>query len=194
MDVTFPGESALHLTGLGTWTKLAHKEFFSGAALYRHDFDLREALTSQRHVILDFGTGTPTIDTRPPDAPGIHANLDPPIREAAIVSINGQPAGTLWHPPYQLDAGAVKNSVQGQLKQQVTSDRAQHRDQQQAHQRIDVQSNKGKECGVSAIHNNVAMREIDNAGDAKRPRKPHRHQSVDAPEQEGNRPGFEVSG
>ncbi len=101
--VTFPGESALHLTGLGTWTKLAHKEFFSGAALYRHDFDLREALTSQRHVILDFGTGTPTIDTRPPDAPGIHANLDPPIREAAIVSINGQPAGTLWHPPYQLD-------------------------------------------------------------------------------------------
>lgn len=53
--------------------------------------------------MLDFGPGTPTTDTRPPNAPGIHANLDPPIREAAIIFINGQRAGSLWHPPYQID-------------------------------------------------------------------------------------------
>ena len=29
--------------------------------------------------------------------------IDPPIREAALVIINGQPAGALWHPPYRLD-------------------------------------------------------------------------------------------
>jgi hypothetical protein len=35
--------------------------------------------------------------------PGMHAWYDPPIREAAIVFINGQRAGSLWHPPYRLD-------------------------------------------------------------------------------------------
>jgi hypothetical protein len=35
--------------------------------------------------------------------PGMHAYYDPPIREAALVSINGQQAGALWHPPYRLD-------------------------------------------------------------------------------------------
>ncbi len=35
--------------------------------------------------------------------PGIHADLAPPLREAALVVINGQPAGSLWHPPYRLD-------------------------------------------------------------------------------------------
>jgi hypothetical protein len=35
--------------------------------------------------------------------PGMHAYFDPPIHEAALVIINGQPAGALWHPPYRLD-------------------------------------------------------------------------------------------
>ena len=35
--------------------------------------------------------------------PGMHAYFDPPIREAALVTINGQAAGALWHPPYRLD-------------------------------------------------------------------------------------------
>ncbi len=39
--------------------------------------------------------------TRP--GPGMHAYFDPPIREAALVFINGEQAGALWHPPYRLD-------------------------------------------------------------------------------------------
>jgi hypothetical protein len=39
--------------------------------------------------------------TRP--GPGMHAYFDPPIREAALVVINGKPVGALWHPPYRLD-------------------------------------------------------------------------------------------
>jgi alpha-L-rhamnosidase len=35
--------------------------------------------------------------------PGMHAYYDPPIHEAALVTVNGQPAGALWHPPYRLD-------------------------------------------------------------------------------------------
>jgi hypothetical protein len=33
----------------------------------------------------------------------MQAYYDAPIREAAIVFINGKRAGSLWHPPYRLD-------------------------------------------------------------------------------------------
>jgi len=33
----------------------------------------------------------------------MQAYFDPPIHEAALVVINGQVAGSLWHPPYRLD-------------------------------------------------------------------------------------------
>jgi hypothetical protein len=33
----------------------------------------------------------------------MRALLDPPIREAAIVTINGQRVASLWHPPYRID-------------------------------------------------------------------------------------------
>jgi hypothetical protein len=46
------------------------------------------------------GLPNPLI-TRP--GPGMHAYYDPPVREAALVTINGQPAGALWHPPYRLE-------------------------------------------------------------------------------------------
>ena len=39
--------------------------------------------------------------------PGMHAWYDPPIREAAIDFINGQRAGSLWHPPYRLDGSKL---------------------------------------------------------------------------------------
>ena len=33
----------------------------------------------------------------------MRAWYDPPVREAAVVYINGKRAGSLWHPPYRLD-------------------------------------------------------------------------------------------
>ncbi len=35
--------------------------------------------------------------------PGMRAYYDAPIREAALIEINGKIAGALWHPPYILD-------------------------------------------------------------------------------------------
>ena len=39
------------------------------------------------------------------------ALLDPPIREAAIIFVNGQRAGSLWHPPYRIDISKNKIEV-----------------------------------------------------------------------------------
>jgi hypothetical protein len=37
----------------------------------------------------------------------MHAFYDPPVREAALVFINGQAAGALWHPPYRVEVGRL---------------------------------------------------------------------------------------
>jgi hypothetical protein len=89
---------------LVSWTDLADRKYFSGEASYSRTvtLDPKSLPTPHSALWLDFGVGTPTVDSRPADAPGIHALLDPPIREAAVVRINGKLAGTLWHPPYRL--------------------------------------------------------------------------------------------
>lgn len=33
--------------------------------------------------------------------------LDPPVREAAVIYVNGQRAGSLWCPPYRLDVTSL---------------------------------------------------------------------------------------
>ena len=35
----------------------------------------------------------------------MRAWYDPPVRDAAIVTINGRRVGSLWHPPYRLPVG-----------------------------------------------------------------------------------------
>jgi hypothetical protein len=49
----------------------------------------------------------------------MRAWYDPPIREAAIVSINGQRAGSLWHPPYRLDVTKLLRPGQNHIEIRV---------------------------------------------------------------------------
>ena len=46
----------------------------------------------------------------------MHAYYDPPIHEAALVTINGQPAGALWHPPYRLDVTKLLKPGQNHIE------------------------------------------------------------------------------
>ena len=91
------------LVNLTSWTELPDRQYYSGAATYTRSFAMNHKPEAGSHVFLDFGVGTPTIDPRPPNASGTRALLDPPIREAAVVFVNGQRAGSLWHPPYRID-------------------------------------------------------------------------------------------
>ncbi len=46
---------------------------------------------------------------------GMRTWIDPPVREAAVIYVNGQRAGSLWCPPYRLDVTSLvrpgKNSL-----------------------------------------------------------------------------------
>jgi hypothetical protein len=110
------GNDRQPLAQLASWTELAGRQFYSGEAIYTHTFNLSP---NPGHTVVDFGEGTPTVDTRPPNASGIHALLDPPIREAAIVYINGKLAGSLWHPPYRLDITAFAHPGENTLEVRV---------------------------------------------------------------------------
>jgi alpha-L-rhamnosidase len=103
-QLRFAGTAQLHFVGgLTSWTELPGKQFYSGEVTYSRSFAINHTLAPGTRILADFGRGTPTADLRPADAPGMRALLDPPIREAAIVYLNGQRAGSLWHPPYRLD-------------------------------------------------------------------------------------------
>jgi hypothetical protein len=105
------------LNSLMSWTKLPNHEFFSGEAVYTRTFAAPR--TGIHGVILDFGEGRPIADDRPEGADGMHALLDPPIREAAIVYVNGKRAGALWHPPYRLDISGLVHSGNNRLEVRV---------------------------------------------------------------------------
>ncbi|HTW61762.1 MAG TPA: glycosyl hydrolase [Terracidiphilus sp.] len=93
----------LPLSNLVSWTNIPGMRNFSGEADYTRNFSLPKAPAKGARIFLDFGQGTPIADNRPPGASGMHALLDPPIREAAIVFVNGRRVGSLWHPPYRID-------------------------------------------------------------------------------------------
>ncbi len=114
-DETDP-QSVDHLT---SWTEVPGKQFYSGKAVYMRTFTLQDFPADNARVLLDFGEGVPTIDNRPPHAPGIRALLDPPIREAAIVLINGQRVASLWHPPYRIDITSFLKSGENRIEVSV---------------------------------------------------------------------------
>jgi hypothetical protein len=104
---------------LTDWTADPATLHYSGEAIYSRDFNLA-SIPKEVYLEVDGGTALPGAPTSPPEhealganglpnplvtrtGPGMHAYFDPPIREAALVTINGKPAGALWHPPYRLD-------------------------------------------------------------------------------------------
>jgi hypothetical protein len=111
--------SSQPLASLGSWTEIPGRQNFSGEADYTRNVSISNTTLNGGCIFLDFGTGTPTTDNRPPYANGMHALLDPPIREAAIVYVNKQRAGSLWHPPYRIDVTGLLHAGENRVEIRV---------------------------------------------------------------------------
>ena len=104
---------------LQSWTADDATRFFSGTAIYSRTVQLSASqLTGQ--LLLDFGPGTP-VEANPAIKSGVRALLESPIREAAVVTINGQPAGSVWHPPYRLDITGKLHAGENRIEIRVAN-------------------------------------------------------------------------
>jgi hypothetical protein len=82
-------------------------EYFSGVRTYTASF----ARPAGKSVTLDFGPGT-IVPGAQGNKPGMRAWLDSPVREAALVFVNGRKTGSIWKPPFTLDiTGALQDGA-----------------------------------------------------------------------------------
>ena len=88
---------------LHSWADDPDTKFYSGNAVYQRTVAVPPDLVRPGiSLYLDFGEGTPVAATARRSS-GMRAWLESPVREAAIVYVNGQRAGSVWRPPYRTD-------------------------------------------------------------------------------------------
>jgi hypothetical protein len=122
--ISFPGSAGSaaqpteHNVEDTLWTDRKSTQFYSGEVRYTAAFR-SQRLSGSQHAELRFAAPEPVPDTRSPRQPGMRAWLDPPIREAAIVLLNGKRVGDLWHPPYVIDLTSAMHEGENTLEVRV---------------------------------------------------------------------------
>jgi hypothetical protein len=108
--VTF-GDQTVKMDKLRSWTEDEETRYYSGVATYEKDVTVpEELLAAGLGLRLDFGEAKAVGAAGPRER--LQALLDAPVREAAVVYVNGQRAGSVWRPPYWLDVtGLLKRGT-----------------------------------------------------------------------------------
>jgi len=113
-SVVYGSQSPVRLPNLQSWSDNESTKYFSGTARYERNIEISEEfLRSGKAIRLDLGL--PVELPIQPLRNGMRTWIDPPVREAAVIYVNGQRAGSLWCPPYNLDVTSLlrpgKNSL-----------------------------------------------------------------------------------
>jgi hypothetical protein len=104
---------------LASWTTLPDKINFSGVATYEKAVTVPpQILQDGLSVSFDFGQGTPTSEQ---GRHGYSAQLDAPVREAAILYLNDQRIGSVWAPPYALDVTGKLQAGENKIRIEVAN-------------------------------------------------------------------------
>jgi len=108
------------LDTLVSWTTLANEVHFSGVATYEKTVTVAPGMLNEGlSVNLDFGQGTPSQERGATQ--GVHANLDAPVREAAVVYLNDQRVGSIWCPPYSVDVTGKLKPGENKIRVEVAN-------------------------------------------------------------------------
>jgi len=115
--VTFPGVAQpIEMATLRSWAADENTKFISGQAIYEKVIQIPASLSKPGvELWLDFGSGTP-IEPTASRAPGMRAWLESPVREAAEVSVNGQAAGAVWRPPYEVEVNKLLHAGENKIR------------------------------------------------------------------------------
>jgi hypothetical protein len=113
-EVTFTGiHKTISADVPADWTSDPATRFYSGEAVYEREFTLSKVPGGA--AFLQAEGGLPVAKPDVIKGPGMRAWYDPPVREAAILFVNGHRVGSLWHPPYKLAVGGYLKQGQNQV-------------------------------------------------------------------------------
>jgi hypothetical protein len=96
---------------LASWSESPATKNFSGVATYEKTVTVAQEMLKQGlSLVFSFGNASvPQAGGGVKDGMGYKTALETPVREAAVLYINGQWVGSVWAPPYSID-------VTGRLK------------------------------------------------------------------------------
>jgi alpha-L-rhamnosidase len=98
---------------LRSWADDEATKYFSGTAVYEKSVNIAPNLL-QGSIKLDFGE--PVSLPFEVQRNGMRTYLDAPIKEAAVIYINEQRAGSVWCPPYSLDVTPFLKAGENKIK------------------------------------------------------------------------------
>lgn len=110
----------VQMARLHSWADDAGTRAFSGVATYMNHISVSAGLLSAGRISFDFGEGSPTVATTK-SVQGYSAKLDAPVRDAAVLYINGKLAGSIWCPPYQLDVTGLLRQGDNKISIEVAN-------------------------------------------------------------------------
>jgi hypothetical protein len=115
--IAFPNAQPVAIDALRSWTEDDAHKYFSGTAIYETAVTVLPALaTTKRAVYLDFGAGTPVAVAEHNSGAGMRAMLEGPVREAAVVYVNGKRAGSVWCAPYRVEVSGLLQAGENRVR------------------------------------------------------------------------------
>lgn len=94
--------TSIQMQALHSWIDDESTRYFSGQATYEKKINVPDGfLQKGLSVKLDFGDAKSI--TPQPLRNGMQTWLDAPVKDAAVVYVNGRRAGSVWSPPYSLE-------------------------------------------------------------------------------------------
>jgi hypothetical protein len=112
--VAFGQNDPVVMNGLRSWSEDAATKYFSGAATYEKTISVPAGALKNGVLKLDFGEAKPLPVQELRN--GMQTFLDAPVKEAAVVYVNDQRAGSVWAPPFSLDVSAFIKAGENRLR------------------------------------------------------------------------------
>jgi hypothetical protein len=106
------------------------RPYFAGTAVYEHEFDADALWGAQppTRVALDFGAARASSAAergeRGMRGASFRAEVEPPVREIAVVEVNGVECGVLYAPPYRVDVTSALRAGRNTLRVRVANSTA----------------------------------------------------------------------
>lgn len=119
--VAFGKEAPVAMEKLASWTDSEATKHFSGVATYEKTVTVpADWLKATPAAQLDFGEGKPYTPAGR-GAQRFQAMFDGPVREAAVVYVNGKRAGSVWKPPYTVDVSGLLQAGENKVRIEVAN-------------------------------------------------------------------------